>query len=249
VFQSNERGKTVPEGRRTTRSLVVGESARYIAESGQRANVPSGRALLAVAFGLALLAHPVVGNGPGPDERYAYSTERVDVANDEAVEVMYHHPAVAYGTGERVEAVHRAANETVRRSASAVSSDLRSLVDVQYLADDVGDQYYRLDAAVTDETYRLRATPVSAATVAAALAVDRDGAEPTIRAVLDDTATARERVNATLVDSDDGYRLVWPSESRRVPDPLAPVKVVGYGLGIALVVVTLVLELNERRGE
>ena len=194
----------------------------------------------AIVAGLAVLAHPLVGNGPGPDTRYEYSASTVDVTDDETVELLYEHPAVRYGTGQQVETVRTAANGTVVRRESAVDDDLLALTDRTYLADDVGDRYYRLDARVTDGQFRLDAEAVSAATVAAELAVDPDATPRTVQRALDGETTASTRVDATVVDTAGGYRLVRVVDQRQVPDPFAVPKVLAYALAVVAVVAAAV---------
>lgn len=205
----------------------------------QAPSVPSARTVVAFLVGVALLLQPVVGNGPGPDARYGYETTRVDLSNDETVEEMYRLSAVAYGTSERVEAVRAAANGTFARSESAVDPYVEDLTDARYVADDVRDRYYRVDARVTDGRFRLDATPVSAAEVARDLAVEADDAAPVVRDVLDGRTTASRRADATLVADDGRYLLVWVAVAERHSDPLVIPKVLGYALGVTLVVGSL----------
>lgn len=202
--------------------------------------MPSTRTVITLLAGLALLAHPVVGNGPGPETRYTYEPTTVDRSDDEAVEVLYELPEVSYGVGTQIDAVREAVNSTYRRPASAVSERVRALTDVQYLADDAGDQYYRVQAAVADDTFELDATPVSPGVVATALAVEPGAAPEAIRDALDERHTAATKENATLVVQENGYTLVRVVETETVPDPLAIPKLIGYALGVVLVTFGLV---------
>ncbi len=192
---------------------------------------------LAALLGLLLLAQPVVGDGPGPDPRYTYEATPVDLDDAEAVETLYHHPAVAYAVGTGSEAVRVAVNGTYARPSSAVPPDLRRLSAVDYLADDVDDRYYRVDARTVGDEFRIDATRVEDRAVAEGLAVPPGAAPEPVRAALDGRATDPRRVNATLVDTEGGYALVRVVGSEQVPDPLAVPKVAAYAVGV----VTLVL--------
>lgn len=184
--------------------------------------------------------HPVVGNGPGPDTRYSYSVTEVDLEDNETVENLYRAPSVTYGTGSQVEIVRDARNETLTRPKSTLESTVIDLTNVRYLADDVHDHYYRVHASVANGTFQLRATRVSARTVAKNVSVTPEEADPVIRNVLDGQQTVSKRVNATVVRQDDRYLLVRPVETKRVSDPFAVVKITGYALGIALIIGALV---------
>lgn len=204
-------------------------------------------ALLVIVVGVAVLTQPVVGNGPGPDRRYTYAGTEVNLTNDEAVEALYAHSMVEYGTGETLRPVREATNETVSRPLAAVPDPVRELTRVKFLADDVGDQYYRLDARVDGNQFRLDATRVSERAVAEELAVRPQDAPRTIRDALDGNESTFERVNATLVRTDGRYVLVRAVKTELVPDPYVLVKVPAYAVGLALVVLGLVAGPGIRR--
>lgn len=211
--------------------------------------MPSKWVLAGLVVGCLLLAHPLVGNGPGADTRYSYSTTEIDLTNSERVEALYHVPSVTYGTGTQVHAVMEARNSTYTRLKSAVSPKLRDLVDTWYLADDVHDQYYRVDAYVTDGEFRLRSGTVTENQIVEEIAVNPATADPVVWEILDGQRTASKRVNATVVKRDGHYLLIRPTQTNRVSDPLAIVKVAGYALGIALVIGALVYERRTHESE
>ena len=199
--------------------------------------MPSRRILLVLA-GLAVLTQPVVGNGPGPDIDYTYEVTPVTLDDDESVAVLYEHPEVLYGTGGQVDFARDAVNETVVRP-STVTDSLRTLTDTPYLADDVNDQYYRVDARITDGQFRLDTTPVSAREVASALAIDRSDAPPAITQALDGKTTVQRATNATLVTDGEEYTMVYVGDTESNPDPLAVLKVFAYALAIVAIVLGL----------
>jgi len=210
--------------------------------------VPSRRALAGLLLGCLLLAHPLVGNGPGADTRYDYATTELDLADDEAVEDLYHHPTVDYGTEATLDAVRTALDERVTRPESATSSSLRELRDRRYVADDVRDRYYRVNASVADGQFRLRAETVSADAVARALAVETDAAPAAVRDAFAGDRTAPRRADATVIARNGSYVLVRPTETRRVADPYVVPKVIGYAVGVALVIGAIV-DIRYRRDQ
>lgn len=215
---------------------------------GQFPDVPSTKALIGLLIGVLLVMHPVVGNGPGPETQYSYSVTEINFANKESVEELYRTPNVTYGFGSQVELVREARNKTLTRPKSSLEPRVLDLIDVQYLADDVHDHYYRIHASVTNDTFRLQAARVSADIVAKHVAVRPDEADPVIRKVLDGQQTASKRVNATVVRQDDRYLLVQLVETKRVSDPFAVVKIAGYALGIALIIGSLVRLFHRNEG-
>jgi hypothetical protein len=196
----------------------------------------SRRSLLAFLIGVAVLVQPVVGNGPGPDPQYTYEVTPVSLSNDEMVESMYSLPEVAYSTGPKVEVTRNAVNTTVSRPEGTIDAALRSMTDVQFLADDVDDQYYRIDARITNGTFRLDATPVSARRVAEELVIAPENAHPLIQESMDGKTKHFRRVHATLVAKDDRFLLVQSVETELVPDPLVVAKLIVYTLGMSLIV-------------
>lgn len=196
----------------------------------------SFHALFAFLVGFVLLVHPVVGNGPGSDTQYTYEITPVNISDNESVETMYHLPTVIYGTDSRVRMTRTAANTTVSRPKETISPALRGLFDVQFLADDTKDQYYRVDARIVDDEFRLDATPVSARTVAEELAVTPDTTPTTIREILNGEPAHFHRISSTLVAKDDRFLLVEPANTECVADPLAVPKLTGYAFGAALVI-------------
>lgn len=209
--------------------------------------MPSNKELVGLLIGVLVIMHPVVGNGPGPDTRYSYSATEVNVTDNETVEKLYRSPSVTYGSGRQVEIVRNARNKTLTRPKSMLEPEIMDLIDVRYLADDVYDHYYRIDASITNNTFQLRVARVSANTVAKDVAVTPEEANPVIRKVLDGQQTVSKRVNATVVRQDNRYLLVGPVETKRVSDPLTVVKITGYALGIALIIGALV-SLSYRNG-
>jgi hypothetical protein len=202
--------------------------------------MPSTKELVGLLIGVLLVMHPVVGNGPGPDTQYSYSVTEIDVTDNETVEDLYRTPSVTYGFGSQVELVREARNETLTRPKSSLEPRVLDLTDVRYLADDVHDHYYRVNASVTNDTFQLEAARVSAKVVAKNVAVRPDEANPVIRNALNGQQTASKRVNATVVRQDDRYLLIRPVETKRVSDPFAAVKIAGYVLGIVLIIGALV---------
>lgn len=202
--------------------------------------MPSKKELAGILLGVLLVMHPVVGTGPGPDTQYSYSVTEVNLTNGESVEILYRSPNVTYGFGRQVEIIQNATNKTLTRPQSGLEPAVLDLADSRYLADDVHDRYYQIRASVTNDTFQLRATGISAKTVARNLAVRPEEAHPVVRKVLDDQQWVAERVNATVVREDGQYLLVRPVETKRVWDPFAVVKIAGYALGIALIIGALV---------
>jgi hypothetical protein len=195
----------------------------------------SSRTFLAFLIGFVVLIHPVVGNGPGPDPQYTYEVTPINLSNDETVEAMYSLPAVAYGVGPQIEITKNAVNTTVSRPEGMIGHELRSMTDVQFLSDDAGDQYYRIDARVTNGTFKLDATPVSARMVAEELVIAPKEAPTLVQEVMNGTMTHWTKVPATLVAKGDRLLLVEPVETERVSDPWAVPKLIGYTLGVALI--------------
>ncbi|MFB6171592.1 MAG: hypothetical protein ABEJ23_03595 [Haloarculaceae archaeon] len=196
--------------------------------------MPSRRVALALLVGVLLLAQPVVGNGPGQDVRYTYAVTQVSVGSGEAVETMYHLPAVAYGTGSQLAAVRAAANDTYTRPVEAVDPAVRALTDRRFVADDAGDQYYQVEARVVNGTFELRARRAPPRDVAAALAVSPREAPPAVQDALNGDVQSPRKDPVTLVRSGDRFLLVRPVATEHVPDPLTLPKLFGYAVGIAL---------------
>jgi hypothetical protein len=196
----------------------------------------SRRSLLAFLIGVAVLVQPVVGNGPGPDPQYTYEVTPINLSNDEEVESMYHLPSVAYGDSLKVELTRNAVNTTISRPEETTADALKSMTDVQFLADDAEDQYYRIDARVTNGTFRLDATPVSARMVAEELAVVPENAQTPVQEAMDGEITYFCQVPAALIAKDDRFLLVQSVETELVSDPLVVPKLIVYALGIALIV-------------
>ncbi|MBP1955614.1 hypothetical protein J2752_002537 [Halarchaeum rubridurum] len=196
----------------------------------------SARTAVVFLVGLAILCQPVVGDAPGLEDRYTYGATPLALDDGETVATLHHHPAVGYGVDDQLDAVHRAANDTVTRPADAVPPDVARLTSLRYLADDPADRYYRLDARVTDGTFRLNATSVSARAVAADLAVAPADAPAPMRDALDGNATSGQEYPAAVLRTDDGYALVRVVATERVPDPYTVPKIAAYGFAVALLV-------------
>ncbi|QLC34322.1 hypothetical protein EFA46_008920 [Halarchaeum sp. CBA1220] len=206
----------------------------------------SARTLLALLVGLAILTHPIVGDAPGLDTQYTYEATPVDLDDGETVQSLYHLPEVAYGVASQKTAVEQAANDTVTRPVSDVPPEVERLTDVRFLADDVGDRYYRVDARIDGDTFTLDATAVDARTVAAALAVAPADAPAVVRDALDGNATSSEELPATLVRTDGGYVLVRATGTTQVADPLTIPKLALYAVGISLLVWAALAFYRER---
>ena len=196
----------------------------------------SSRVLLILLIGMAILTQPILGNGPGPDTEYTYEVAPLDFSDNEAVEVLYNHPEVVYGTNEQLDVTRNAANETVTRSEDAVSDSLRGLVDGRFLADDFEDQYYRLDGRIENGTFELDSDSVSARTVAVALAKSPENASQPIAAAVTGDRTSDTRVAGAVVRTDDDFVIVYPTESRPVSDPYAVPKIISYALAVSLII-------------
>lgn len=205
------------------------------------------RGALLVLLCLGLLLHPVVGNGPGPDPRTVYTGEPVALSTEPREGGFAVAPGVS-GDFIVTGAVRRAANGSYSRPARNISENLRGLVDHGYYWDRTGDQYYAIDAAIADGTFRLDARPVEPRTVAEAVATPATDARPPAAAaargdyrhVVDTGRTVPYGAeDPTLVAADGEYVLVRRS-LEALPDPYRSVKLGGYalaGAGIALGVV------------
>jgi len=194
------------------------------------------REALLLVIGLLLLAQPVVGNGPGPETQYTYEVEPVNLSNHESVEILFEHPAVAVQRSSTVRVVRNAATETFSEEAEIVAPELRDLVDRRFFADDSGDQYYRVDARITNGTFKLDASPVSARAVVEELGVSLTDAPEPIRAAVDGDVTSRTEAQATVVTDGDRALLVRVVDTESVTDRLAIVKIPAYAVGVALVI-------------
>ena len=196
----------------------------------------STRVLLALLVGLTTLTHPVIGNGPGPDTEYTYDVTPLNFSNGESVEILYNHPEVVYGTNEQLDITRNAANETVSRPEETISGPLRELLNVQFLADDSEDQYYRIDGRILNGTFILDTDPVSARTVADVLATSPENAPQPITAAMAGDRTSDIKAPATVVRMDGDFVIVHPAESNSVPDPYAIPKIVIYAIAVVLLV-------------
>jgi len=196
----------------------------------------SSRAFFALLLGMAILTQPILGNGPGPDTEYTYQVTPLDFSDNEAVESLYNHPEVVYGTNEQLDVTRNAANETFSRPEDAVSDAVRDLVDGRFLADDFGDQYYRLDGRIENGTFELDSDSVSARTVAVALAKSPENASQPIAAAVTADRTSDTRVAGAVVRTDDDFVIVYPTESRPVSDPYAVPKIISYALAVSFII-------------
>jgi len=136
-----------------------------------------------------------------------------------------------------------ATNDSFERPAGDISGNLGTLTAAEFYWDSDGAQYYAIDAAVRNGTYRLDARPVDARTVAETLAVPaaeadepvaRAGRPPDYRAVIDEGNTGPVSEDLTLVATDEGYVIVTRAYEP-APDPFRFVKIAGYaaaGAGI-----------------
>lgn len=212
------------------------------------------RGALLVLCSLCLLLHPVVGNGPGPDPQTVYTGDPVDLATEAEEGDLALHPAVS-GDFVVTGSVRMAANDTIERPAEDVSASLRALTDAEFYWDSDAARYYAIDATVRLGTYRLAAEPVDARTVAEALAVSAAAAEapaaraarpPDYRSVADEGNTGPVSADRTLVATEEGYALVSRS-FEPAPDPLRGVKLAGYGLAGAGIVLGALLPVVQRR--
>ena len=196
----------------------------------------SSRAFFALLLGMAILTQPILGNGPGPDMEYTYQVTPLDFSDNEAVEDLYNHPEVVYGTNEQLDVTRNAANETFSRPEDAVSDAVRDLVDGRFLADDFEDQYYRLDGRIENGTFELDSDSVSARTVAVALAKSPENASQPIAAAVTADRTSDTRVAGAVVRTDDDFVIVYPTESRPVSDPYAVPKIISYALAVSFII-------------
>jgi len=193
-------------------------------------------------FAVLLLLQPVVGSGPGPEAEYTHNVTEINLANHESVEIMFEHPDVAYQLSDTNALVEEATNSTVRLDPNTLSRDFQLLTDYRFLADDVHDQYYRVDARVTNGSYLLDATAVSEQSVAAELAIPLAEAEKPIRDAVEGDLTSQSKAPATIVVQNHEYLLVWVTATNQVPDRLAPVKILAYAIAISLLVFVAISE-------
>lgn len=211
------------------------------------------RGALLLLCSLLLLLHPVVGNGPGPDPQTVYSGDPVDPETEAAEGELALLPAV---NGDFVVAgtVRMAANGTFERPAANATASLRALLDAEFYWDSTREQYYAIDATLTNDSYRLTAERVTARTVADALAVPaaeapapvaRAASADDYRAVVDRGRSAPIDDRPTLVETGEGYvfvtRAVEPA-----PDPFRVAKLAGYALAGAGVVTGALLPVLTR---
>lgn len=194
------------------------------------------REALLLVIGLLLLAQPVVGNGPGPETQYTYEVEPVNLSDPGFGAPMYYHSAVAFHHTEKVMAVREATDGTVTRDAEFISEELQELTERRFQAELGGDEYYRVDARITNGTFKLDASPVSAHTVVEELGVSLTDAPKPIRNAVDGDVTSRTEAQATVVTDGDRALLVRVVDTESVPDRLAIVKIPAYALGVALVI-------------
>jgi hypothetical protein len=194
------------------------------------------KATIFALIGLLILAQPVVGNGPGPETQYTYEVELINLSNDESVEVLFEHPAVAYQRSSTVRVVRNGVNETFSQDSEIIAPELRDLIDRRFFADDDGDQYYRVDARITNGTFKLDATPVSERAVVDELGIPLSDASSPIRVAVDGDVTSLENAEPTIVADEDRALLVRIADTESVPDRLAIVKIPAYALGVALVI-------------
>jgi hypothetical protein len=198
--------------------------------------------------GLALLSAPLAAGGLGPQTVYTYEPRPVDRSNGETVETLYDLPGVAYGTGAPLRLTREAAaNGTVERDAEAVAPAVRNLTRYRFVADDLADRYYRVDARTEEGRFVLDAARADTAAVVDAFAVAPDEApRPIRRAFADGPLTSPRRVNTTLVGGSGDTTLVVRTESERASDPLAVPKVASLALGVALLLGGLLGVRGER---
>ncbi len=204
---------------------------------------------------LCLLAQPVVGNGPGPDPQTVYSGDPVDLETEAAEGELALHPAVN-GDFVITGTVRMAANGSFERPAANATANLRALLDAEFHWDSTSEQYYAIDATLTEGTYRLTAERVTARTVAEELAVPADEAPAPAaraaraadyRAVVDRGRTAPIDDRPTLVAAGGEYVFVTRSVEP-APDPLRVAKLGGYALaGSGLVAGALLPVLTRLR--
>ncbi|GAA0302506.1 hypothetical protein GCM10009066_15720 [Halarchaeum salinum] len=208
--------------------------------------VVSARTAVVFLVGLAILTQPIVGDAPGLEDSYTYGATPLALDDGETVATLHHHPAVGYGVADQLELVHRAANDTVSQPVDAVSPAVERMTSFRYLADDPGDQYYRINARVANGTITLDATPVSARTVAEDLAIAPADAAAPVRDALDGNATSHTKYPAALVRTDGGYALVRVVATERVPEPYIVPKIAAYGFAVALLVWGVLSVYRER---
>lgn len=174
------------------------------------------RGALLVLASLAVLAHPVVANGPGPDRATVYEGEPVETAATPPEGVLARHPSVS-GDFTLNGLVRRAANGTYHANGSAPPG-ATDLLNFAFFWDDGERQYYAVDARVRQNTFLLDSRPVSAGAVAATISVPAaDASGPVRRAARtgrayadygEDTRPGRVTPDPTLVDTGAEYVLV-----------------------------------------
>lgn len=234
------------------RRFIPSRGARSgVAESTHRRN--RRRGVLLLLCSLCLLAQPVVGNGPGPDSQTVYTGEPVAPETEAVGGVLALHPGVN-GDFIITGTVRRAANGTFERPAENVSGNLRALTDAEFYWDNRGQQYYAVNATVSDGIFRLRAEAVPARQVAEGLAVPvAEVSEPVARAarssnhraVVDRDRTAPVDPDPTLVATGGGYVFVTRSlEPAR--DPYRAAKLGLYALAGSGMVAGVLLPILTR---
>lgn len=224
-----------------------------VAESTHRRN--RRRGVLLLLCSLCLLAQPVVGNGPGPDPQTVYTGESIDLETEAAEGELALHPGVN-GDFIVTGTVRMAADGTFERPVENVSGNLRALTDAEFYWDSNGAQYYAVDAAVANGTFRLRAEPVRARRVVEDLSiavanvsgpVARAARSEDHRVAVDDDRTAPIDRNPTLVATGEEYVFVTRSlEPAR--DPYRAAKLALYAFaGSGMVTGALLPVLTKRR--
>lgn len=222
-----------------------------MAESSHRRSRRRGALLLLCS--LLLLFHPVVGNGPGPDPQTVYSGDPIDIETEATEGELALLPAVN-GDFVVTGTIRMAANGTFERPAANATASLRALLDAEFYWDSTGEQYYAIDATLTNDSFRLTAERVTARTVAETLTVPAAEAPRPIaraaraadyRAVVDRGRTAPIDDRPTLVDTDDGYVFVTRSVEP-APDPFRLAKLGGYALAGAGIVTGALLPVLMR---
>jgi hypothetical protein len=215
---------------------------------------PRRRGALLVLASLAVLAHPVVANGPGPDRATVYEGEPVDTAATPPEGILARHPAVS-GDFTVSGLVRRAANGTYRANGSAPPG-ATDLLNFEFFWDDGGGQYYAVDARIRGNTFLLDSRPVNADEVAATVAVPAaDASGPVRRAARTGRAYAdyggdrrAERVapDPTLVDTEAGYVLVTRARGT-APDRFRWAKLGAYGVAGLAGLAGIGLRIRRRR--
>ena len=214
------------EGVRERRSVSVSLSARQA----------SAVSLLVLLLGLALLSGPALGDGPDPDRVYRYDAVTVEPAAG-TVGVLVGLPEVAYVAGDAAEAVVSAANGTHTRTAAEPGTGrlAETFEGVRFVRESGHGRFYRVDARVEGQTFRLDAERVAPETVIESVAVPVEAAPSrAVTAAREGSAETTRPFRPALVAFEDRYVAVVRTGVSEEPDPRALEKRLMMALGFVL---------------